>query len=238
MRGHSLFFCDGFMKKILLLSISLFIFAFSQFSEKVVSFNYEKQSNGDKKESARVYYEQAAASYIMVYDPLDQLIRMLPDHLLYFYPGRDIALIMNNPDALISTIPVQLFVNAGSEDLGLGAMGFVLDHYDLKQDSLIRSWEAKGKKRDEYIRIDVISKNKRVLKALSYDHQGELIKEVAYDDWMTLSNYDYPLNISVKEGDRTDNYHFNNVTLLQGIPDSVLNKYILPEDCEIHEYKF
>lgn len=226
------------MKKVLIIYLCVFVFAFSQFSNKIITFDYSKSSNGSYEESVEVFYQPFIASYMFVHDPLIQHIRMQPDRLLYYYPDRNIAIIMNNPDALIATNPVQLFVKTGSEDLGLSDLGFKLIDYQTNHDTLISTWEIKGKNKDEYIRIDVFSDVNNIFKTLSYDAKDKLIKSVRYGKWTELSNYPFPLQITIFEDGKVEEYNFSRVALLSDLPDSIPGLFDLPENCEIHEYKF
>lgn len=226
------------MKKILIISICFFTLAFTQFSDKVISFEYSKTINGTFEESAKIFYHPNLNSYMFVHDPLDQFVRMQADRLLYFYPERNIAIYLNNPDAMIATIPVQLFVNTGAEDLGLSDLGFKLMDYYTSNDTLIGTWEIKGKSKEEYVKIDVFSDIDNVFKTLSYDAKNKLIKSVKYAEWIKLSNYAFPLKISIFEDGKIEVYDFSNVKILSELPDSIPGLFNLPDDCEIHEYKF
>ena len=218
--------------------MSVLAFAFSQFSNKIITFDYVKTANGSYEESVKVFYQPYIASYMFVYDPLIQHIRMQPDRLLYYYPDRNIAIFMNNPDALIATNPVQLFLKTGSEDLGLSELGFDLIDYRALNDTLISTWEIKGKNKDEYIRIDVFSDVNSIYKTLSYDARDKLIKSVQYTGWTKLSNYPFPLQIKIFEEGKVEEYNFSNVKFISELPDSIPGLFHLPEDCEIHDYKF
>jgi hypothetical protein len=226
------------MKKIAILCFCVTAFVFAQFREKVVSFNYSKTRNGNKEESADVYYKPYKASYMFVTDPLNQYVRMLPDQLLYYYPDRNIAIFMNNPDALIATVPVQLFVNSGAEDLGLTDLGFTLTDYYALGDTLVRTWELSGKKKDEYLRIDVFSHKEHVFRTLSLDADKKMIKSVTYSDWIVISNNAYPLKIVILEDGDVEEFRFDNVKHLNGLPDSIQPHFNMPKDCDIHEYIF
>ncbi len=211
---------------------------YSQTSMSVINFDYQKESNGNKQESASVYFDPNIGLYIFIREPIIQYIKMAADRLIYYYPKKNMALFINNPDALISTTPVQLFVYTGSEDLGLSSMGFSLINHDFKGDSLITIWEIKGKKKREYIRIEVCSKNERIIETRSFDIKNVLMKKVSFSNWLKLNNNLYPLNIKIIENDLIDIYNFSHVKTLDSIPDSVKDNFKLPEDCEIHEYIF
>jgi hypothetical protein len=226
------------MKKIAILCFCVTAFVFAQFPEKVVTFKYSKTRDGDSEETALVYYEPYKASYMFVTDPLTQYVRMFADQLLYYYPDRNIAIKMNNPDALIATIPVQLFVNSGAEDLGLTDLGFELTDYYAQGDTLVRTWELSGKKKDEYLRIDVFSHKEHVFRTLSLDADKKMIKSVTYSDWMNISNDAYPLEIVILEDGHIEEFRFEGVKHLNGLPDSIHSYFNLPKDCDIHEYIF
>jgi hypothetical protein len=224
--------------KIIVLILFLFSIAYSLSPGTVIYFEYQKERNGDKLEKASVYYDHFKGSYMFISEPVVQNIKMIPEYLLYYYPKKNMALVMNNPEALISTTPVQLFALTGSEDQGLSGIGFSLTGYELRQDSLVKTWELEGKKKKEYVRIDVFSKDLEIIKTRSYDADDTLIKEVIYKNWITVNNYSYPLEIDIRENKQNDNYKFQNVKILENIADSIMNKFRLPEDCEIHEYTF
>jgi len=233
------FFSAINMKKIaILLLVCQISIGLSQTSGDVLSFEYKKENQGVARESVVVYYDKFEGSYMLVTEPVIQRIKMISDRLLYYYPLKKMALTMNNPDALTATTPVQLFINTGSEDMGLNAMGFTLSGHEMLGDTLIKTWELKGKKKKEYIRIDVFAKEMEVFKTLSYDADKNLIKEVAYSNWIELNNYAFPLTIAIKEKDNSDTYVFSKVKNIEFIPDSIKAKFYLPEDCEIHEYVF
>ena len=212
--------------------------AYSIAPGSVIYFEYKNEFNGIERESASVYFIPYIGSYMFINEPVIQNIKMITESLLYYYPQKNIALIMNNPDALISTTPVQLFVNTGSEDQGLSELGFSLNGYELKADTLIKTWELKGKKKKEYIRIDVFSKDQAVIKTRSYDADKSMIKEVNYRNWLIVNNYAYPMEIEILENNDTNLYDFWGLKIFDHIPDSIMNKFTLPEDCDIHEYTF
>ncbi len=226
------------MKHKIIIIICLFSIAYSIVPGSVIYFEYQKEKNGSKQESASVYHVPYIGSYIFVNEPIIQNIKMISESLLYYYPQKNIALIMNNPDALISTTPVQLFTNTGSEDQGLGDMGFSLKEYELKRDTLIKTWELKGKKKKEYIRIDVFSKDQEIIKTRSYNNDNSMIKEVNFRNWIKINNYAYPLEIEILENNDTNKYTFWGIKELDALPDSLMNKFSLPENCDIHEYTF
>ena len=232
------FLSENFMKKILILFICLTTIAFSQFNKTVVQFEYERHLDGDQGEKATVYHENFFTSYILVHEPVVQHIRMQADKLLYYYPESNIAIFMNNPDALIATQPVQLFISTGTEDLGLSDIGFQMSDYYMQGDTLIRTWEIKGNNKDEYIKIDIFSQDGFVFKTISYDADDKVIKIVRSSDWINISNHYYPLNIVILENGRINEYDFRNVELLRVLPDSIPKLLDLPDNCEIHEYKF
>jgi len=232
------FLYEVFMKKILILFICLTTVAFSQFTKTVVKFEYDRHLDGDQGEKATVYHENFLTSYILVHEPVVQYIRMQADKLLYYYPESNIAIFMNNPDALIATQPVQLFISTGTDDLGLSDIGFQMSDYYMQGDTLIRTWELMGDNKDEYIKIDIFSQGGFVFKTISYDDDDKVLKIVRLSEWMNISNHYYPLNIVILENGRIDEYEVKNVELLQELPDSIPPKLDLPDNCEIHEYKF
>jgi hypothetical protein len=224
--------------RIFILILCLFSIAYSLTTGSVIYFEYQKERNENKLETALVYYEHSKASYMFITDPVIQNIKMIPDRLLYFYPEKNTALIMNNPDAVIATSPVQLFINTGSEDQGLSSLGFSLTSHELRQDTLVKTWEIKGKKKKEYIRIDVFSKELHIMKTRSYDADNLLIKEVNFSNWIKVKNYLYPLEIEIRENDLIDHYRFWNIKQMENLPDSIINEFHLPENCEVYEYTF
>ena len=232
------FLCVNFMKKLFVLTICIVVFAFSQFNTRVIKFEYDRHLDGDQGEKAIVYHENHSASYIFVHEPLVQHIKMQAEKLLYYYPESNIAIFMNNPDAVIATQPVQLFISTGTDDLGLSDIGFKMTDYLMINDTLIKTWEVQGNNKVEYIKIDVFSQNKRVFKTISYDLENKIIKSVSFEDWINISNHYFPLSIKILEAGRIDEYDFRNVELLKELPDSILPLFDLPDNCEIHEYKF
>ena len=232
------FLCLNFMKKLLVLIICLSGIAFSQFNAHVIKFEYDRHLEGEQGEKALAYHENYTFSYILVHEPVVQRIRMQADKLLYFYPKSNIAIFMNNPDGIIATQPVQLFVSGGTTDLGFSDMGLKMTDYLMRSDTLIKTWELQGKNKDEYVRIDVFSQNNHVFKTISYDAGDKIIKIVSLGHWINISNHYFPLNIKILENGRIDEYDFSNVELLKELPDSIPILFDLPDDCEIHEYKF
>ena len=180
------------MKKIFILIICTISLAFSQFTPHVIKFEYDRQLDEEPGEKAVVFHENYSASYIFVHEPVVQHIRMRAEKLLYYYPNSNIAIFMNNPDALIATQPVQLFISTGSDDLGLSNIGFEMNDYYLNSDTLIRSWELEGKNKDEYIKIDVFSNKEKVFKTITYDADDKIIKIVRLRDWINISNHYFP----------------------------------------------
>ena len=85
--------------KIIIIILCLFSIAYSIAPGSVIYFEYQKEFNGSKQESASVYYAPYIGSYIFVNEPVIQNIKMISESLLYYYPKKNIALIMNNPDA-------------------------------------------------------------------------------------------------------------------------------------------
>ncbi len=224
--------------KINIILLFVLSITFSVVRASVVYFEYQKEFNGVEQESALVYYAPYEGSYMFINKPVTQYIKMISESLLYYYPLKNIALILNNPDALIATTPVQLFINTGSEDQGLSELGFSLNKYELKSDTLVKTWELKGKKKKEYIRIKVFSKDQEIIKTQSYDSDNSISKEVNFSNWLNVNNYAYPLEIVILENNDTSRYIFRGIKKLESIPDSFMEKFKLPEDCDIHEYTF
>lgn len=225
-------------KQLFIILVCLFSIGFSQSLPQTVSFDYQKTTDGHEQESASVYFDPFEGSYMFIHSPVIQRVRMISDNLLYYYPVRNIALILNNPKLTIATTPVQLFVYTGSDDLGLSDLGFSLTDYKAKNDTLIKIWELKGKKKNEYIRIEVFSLNLNVLKTISYDSGNSIIKQVYYDDWILVDHYSYPMKITIIEEDQTSNYAFDHVKRQGTVTDSIKAQFKLPNDCQIHEYTF
>jgi len=228
----------NFMKKFLILLICIPVVVFSQLTSGVIKFEYDRHLEGEQGEKAIAYHEIYSTSYILVHEPVIQHIRMQSDKLLYYYPQDNIAIYMNNPDGIIATQPVQLFVSGGTDDLGFSDMGLEMTDYLMRSDTLIKTWELQGKNKDEYVRIDVFSQSKHVFKTISYDAGDKIIKIVRLGNWINISNHYYPMKIKILENGRIDEYDFSNVELLKDLPDSIPSLFDLPDDCEIHEYKF
>jgi hypothetical protein len=120
--------------------------------------------------------------------------------------------------------------------MGIAGLGFSLNEHFFRGDTLVKVWELKGKKKNEYIRIEVFNTNKSVVKTLSFDYENKLIKSVLFEDWVNQHNYAYPMKIVINDADVSNSYVFSDLEIIESIPDSILNMFILPEDCEIHEY--
>ncbi|MEA1878401.1 MAG: hypothetical protein U9N86_16285 [Bacteroidota bacterium] len=199
---------------------------------------YSKTTQSDPQETARVFFDPAIGMHLFVDSPVKQRVKMDAERFLYYYPDKNIALAMDNRDATLASASMQLFLYTDSEDLGLSNIGFKLINYSVKNDTLIKKWEIKGKKKRESIQIEVYIHHERVQKTRSYDGFGKQIKEVVFSHWYELNNYFYPMHLSIKENDRISEYDYKQLKLLESIPDSILAMFILPEDCEIHEYQF
>ena len=79
---------------------------------------------------------------------------------------------------------------------------------------------------------------KTVVKTLSFDHENKLIKSVLFSDWVDHKNYAYPMKIVINDADVSNTYVFTDLEIIENIPDSIKSFFILPEDCEIHEYSW
>ena len=222
-------------KKIILFFISL-ITSFLLGENKIIYVEYHKNSSDTFLEHSSIYYDNFKGMFMQVLEPVNQRVRMNPEEFIYYYPNKNIAMLMNNRNGTLSSTPLQLFLNTGSVDLGLSSMGFSLKDHIIRQDTLIKIWELKGKKKREYIHIDVYIHDKQIFKTESYDGNEKLIKKVEYYNWKELNNYFYPMRLRINENEIWIEYNFFNLTKLDTIPDSVYQAFKLPEDCDIYEY--
>jgi hypothetical protein len=204
--------------------------------DKAFSVSYTKYQADLSPEIAKVFYDEYLGMYLLIQEPVLQYVNMNPETFIYYYPKDNMAMIMNNRDGVLASAAIQLFLNTASEDMGIAGLGFSLNEHFFRGDTLVKVWELKGKKKNEYIRIEVFNTNKSVVKTLSFDYENKLIKSVLFEDWVNQHNYAYPMKIVINDADVSNSYVFSDLEIIESIPDSILNMFILPEDCEIHEY--
>ena len=90
------------------------------------------------------------------------------------------AMIINNSDAVLASAPIQLFVHASSEDMGVQGMGFSLQNHYFKHDTLVKVWELKGKQKDEYLKLEAYHSKTNLLKTVSYNNEKKVMKTVIF----------------------------------------------------------
>ncbi|MCK4531104.1 MAG: hypothetical protein KAU44_07980 [Candidatus Marinimicrobia bacterium] len=224
------------MKYIIQSFILLILSALSFATPLNIYIEYDILNENEQNGCGVVFYNLYEGMFMQVLEPVNQRVRMNPEEFIYYYPNKNIAMLMNNRNGTLASIPIQLFLNTGSEDLGLSSIGFSLKDHIIRQDTLIKIWELKGKKKREYIHIDVYIHDKQVFKTESYDGNEKLIKKVGYYNWKELDNYSYPMRLRINENEIWIEYNFYNLTKLDTIPDSVYQAFKLPEDCDIYEY--
>jgi hypothetical protein len=223
--------------KYFIQSFILLIFSALSFATPFnIYIEYNILSENEQNGYGMVFYNLYEGMFMQVLEPVNQRVRMNPEKFIYYYPNENIAMLMNNRNGTLASTPIQLFLNTGSEDLGLSNIGFSLQEHLIRQDTLIKIWELKGKKKREYIHIDVYIHDKQVFKTESYDGNEKLIKKVEYYNWKELNNYFYPMQLRINENEVWKEYNFYNLTKLDTIPDSVYQAFKLPEDCDIYEY--
>ena len=221
------------------MTLMMFLFALTASAkEHCIKVDYHEEKTNAIEEIAQVFYHSTKGMYLFVKQPVMQYVRMDLDNYTYFYPENNMALVINNSDAVLASAPIQLFVHASSEDMGVQGMGFVLKEHFIQNDTLVKVWELKGQQKDEYLRLEAYHSRKYLLKTVSLDNENEVMKTVIFNDWLDYNNYSYPMSIKIIESDVKSHYTFSNIEILEDIPDSVERKLKLPEDCEIHEYKW
>lgn len=224
------------MKYIIQSFILLILSALSFATPLNIYIEYDILSENEQNGYGMVFYNLYEGMFMQVLEPVNQRVRMNLEKFIYYYPNENTAMLMNNRNGTLASTPIQLFLNTGSEDLGLSNIGFSLKDHIIRQDTLIKIWELKGKKKREYIHIDVYIHDKQVFKTESYDGNEKLIKKVEYYNWKELDNYFYPMRLRINENEIWIEYNFFNLTKLDTIPDSVYQAFKLPEDCDIYEY--
>ena len=217
---------------LLLVSVSL------SAKDRAFSVSYTKYQSDLSPEIAKVYYDELLGMYLLIQEPVIQYVNMNPETFVYYYPQENMAMIMNNRDGVLASAAIQLFIHTASEDMGIAGLGFSLNEHFFKGDTLVKVWELQGKKKNEYIRIEVFHINQSVVKTLSFDHENKLIKSVLFSDWLEYHNYAYPMNIMITDAQVSNTYVFSDLHILEAIPDSIMNFFMLPEDCDIHEYSW
>lgn len=222
-----------YVRYMFLLMLSCLLVA----EERSLYVAYEKHEGTETSEIAGVFYAAHRGMYLLIDHPVRQWVHMNADHFIYYYPDENMALKMNNPDGTLSTSALQFFMFSDSEDMGLGDAGFALSGHRVSADTLIKTWELKGKSKREYMRLDVFSYRGHVVKAVSGNDQKE-IKRVFFSDWLERDHYNYPMTLKIFEENKRSEYYFNDLRILEDIPDSVMGLFTLPEDCKIYEYRW
>ena len=228
--------------KYLVRTILLFPFLisilFCNSKQETICVEYQKHENEREAEHGRIYFHSRDGMWLLLDRPVNQRVRMRPDQFVYYYPDDKIALIMNNRDHALAPAFLQLFLYTDREDPGLTELGFILREHTAHGDTLIKTWELKGVKKREYVRIDMYYHRERVYRSVSTDASGNVIKEVFFSDWQKGETYHYPMHVKITDEDRTQKYGFKNLHFLTQVPDSVIQLFMIPQDCEIHEYNW
>ncbi len=225
------------MKNKKTLILLLFIASILIAKDNCVHVKYIETQKNTANKMAEVFFDPLYGMYLMISDPIVQNVRMNPEEYIYFYPQENMAMIMNNRDGVLASAPLQLFLYAGSEDMGISGLGFELKEHYLKSDTLVKIWELKGEKKQEYLRIEAFHSKDHLLKTMSYNSNNDLMKLVEFKEWQELNNYSYPMQLIIMEEERKSHYNFQDLYILKDIPDSVKAKFTIPKDCVIYEYK-
>ena len=147
-------------KYIYVFFISLLLSTSLSAKNKTFTVSYTKYQRDLAPEVAKVFYDEHLGMYLLVQEPVIQYVNMNPETFIYFYPQENMAMIMNNRDGVLASAALQLFLNTASEDMGIAGLGFSLNEHYFKGDTLVKVWELKGKKKNEYIRIYVFNHKK------------------------------------------------------------------------------
>ncbi len=225
------------MHRCALFIFLLFLSALPFAEERPLSLAYEKRQASAAAENGRVFFDPHYGMYLFVDSPVCQRVVMNGDHFIYYYPEENVALKMTNREGTLSTAALQLFMYSDREDLGLQGLGFVLTGHETAGDTLVKIWEKRGKSRQEYMRLKVYVFRERVVKTISSDDKKEL-KRVFFSGWQERDRRYYPMNIRIREDGLDTDYSFKDLRFLTEIPDSVVRRFILPEDCEVYEYRW
>ncbi len=141
-----------------------------------------------------IYYRATGTILVHALKPIEQILEMQGEHLRVFYPGSKDAFDLLTEEN--QGLPFfSIFLGSLDEDFGLSKTGYTIRGHEMRQDTLVTSWDGPSKAGKSLGSAILARHGERVARLDLLDPKGRLMIRYRCSGNLESSGYAFPSEI-------------------------------------------